>query len=39
MRKFVDDVVYPDGQAREEDGKRISQDVLDKMAYVVYHTL
>ncbi|KAF8596282.1 acyl-CoA dehydrogenase NM domain-like protein [Ceratobasidium sp. AG-I] len=39
MRKFVDDVVYPDGQAREEDGKRISQDVLDKMADVNMHAM
>jgi hypothetical protein len=32
MRKFVDEHVYADAQAREDDGKRISQDVLDKMA-------
>ncbi|KAB5592021.1 Long-chain specific acyl-CoA dehydrogenase [Ceratobasidium theobromae] len=32
VRKFVDEHVVADGQAREEDGKRISQDVLDKMA-------
>lgn len=34
MRKFVDDIIYPDAQAREDDGKRASQDVIDKMAYV-----
>ena len=34
VRKFVDEVIYPDAQAREEDGKRASQDVFDKMAYV-----
>ena len=32
MRKFVDEVIYPDAQAREEDGKRPSQSVLDAMA-------
>jgi hypothetical protein len=32
MRQFVDEVVYPDAQAREEDGKRPSQAVFDKMA-------
>ncbi|KII88385.1 hypothetical protein PLICRDRAFT_175981 [Plicaturopsis crispa FD-325 SS-3] len=32
LRKFVDEVVYPDAQAREEDGKRPSQSVFDEMA-------
>lgn len=32
MREFVDTVVYPDAQAREEDGKRPSADVIEKMA-------
>ncbi|KAF8532187.1 acyl-CoA dehydrogenase/oxidase [Gautieria morchelliformis] len=31
-RKFVDEVIYPDAQAREEDGKRASQSVMDAMA-------
>jgi hypothetical protein len=35
MREFSDTVVYPEAQAREEDGKRVSQDVLDKMACVL----
>jgi hypothetical protein len=35
VRKFVDEHVIADGQAREEDGKRISQEVLDKMRYVI----
>jgi hypothetical protein len=35
LRKFVDNVMYPDAQAREEDGKRPSQAVFDDMAYVV----
>lgn len=32
MRKFTDEVIYPDAQACEENGKRISQSVLDAMA-------
>lgn len=36
MRKLVDEVVYPDAQLREEDGKRVSQDVLDKLASVPF---
>ncbi|KAG8908341.1 hypothetical protein FRB99_007268 [Tulasnella sp. 403] len=32
MRKFVDEIVFPDAQARELDGKRISQSVVDAMA-------
>lgn len=34
MRKFVDEVIYPDAQLREEDGKRPTQEVFDKMACV-----
>lgn len=36
VRKFFDEVVYPDAQERELDGKRPSQDVFDKMAYVCH---
>jgi hypothetical protein len=32
MRKFLDEIIYPDAQLREEDGKRPSQSVLDAMA-------
>ncbi|KAG6888919.1 hypothetical protein C0995_004932 [Termitomyces sp. Mi166 len=32
FRKFVETVLLPDGQAREEDGKRPSQSVFDEMA-------
>ncbi|CAE6414776.1 unnamed protein product [Rhizoctonia solani] len=39
VRKFVDEYVIADGQAREEDGKRISQSVLDKMAEVEMHAM
>jgi len=35
MRKFHDEVIYPDAQAREEDGKRPSLEVIHKMAYVI----
>lgn len=34
MREFVDDVIYPDAQLHEEDGKRPSLEVIEKMAYV-----
>ncbi|KAF8532188.1 acyl-CoA dehydrogenase/oxidase [Gautieria morchelliformis] len=39
MRKFVDDILYPDAQAREEDGKRPSQSVIDAMAAVNLHAM
>jgi alkylation response protein AidB-like acyl-CoA dehydrogenase/predicted heme/steroid binding protein len=32
IRKFVDEIVTPEGEAREADGKYISQEVIDKMA-------
>ncbi|KAL0954862.1 hypothetical protein HGRIS_003798 [Hohenbuehelia grisea] len=32
IRKFVEEVILPDAQAREEDGKRPSQHVFDEMA-------
>ena len=35
-RKFVMDVVYPDAVKCEENGKRISQEVVDKLWYVVF---
>ncbi|OSD01746.1 acyl-CoA dehydrogenase NM domain-like protein [Trametes coccinea BRFM310] len=31
VRKFFEEVVYPDAVRHEEDGKRISQDVVDKL--------
>ncbi|KZT73165.1 acyl-CoA dehydrogenase [Daedalea quercina L-15889] len=34
IRKFMDEVVYPDAQARELDGKRPSQSVVDAMAKI-----
>jgi alkylation response protein AidB-like acyl-CoA dehydrogenase/predicted heme/steroid binding protein len=39
MRKFVDEVVYPEALLREEDGKRVSQSVLDKMAEMELHAM
>jgi hypothetical protein len=32
FRKFVDEVVYPDAQLHEEDGKKPSPHVFDAMA-------
>lgn len=39
VRKFVDEYIYPDAQARELDGKRPSQSVIDKMAEVELHAM
>ncbi|KAL4064553.1 acyl-CoA dehydrogenase/oxidase [Scleroderma citrinum] len=39
LRRFVDEVIYPDAQAREEDGKRPSQSVFDKMAEINLHAM
>jgi hypothetical protein len=35
FREFQDKWIYPDAQAREADGKRPAQEVLDEMAYVL----
>ena len=37
MREFADTVIFPDAQAREEDGKRPSLSVVEKMASEVVH--
>lgn len=34
VRKFVSDVMYQEAQECEETGRRISQEVVDKMWYV-----
>ncbi|OBZ72417.1 Isovaleryl-CoA dehydrogenase, mitochondrial [Grifola frondosa] len=39
VRKFIDEVVYPDAQERELDGKRPSQSVFDKMAELNMHAM
>ncbi|PSR72962.1 hypothetical protein PHLCEN_2v11199 [Hermanssonia centrifuga] len=38
-RILVDEIVYPDAQAREQDGKRPSQSVFDRMAEVNLHAM
>lgn len=35
MRKFVTEVVYPDAIKCEDNGKRISQEVVDKLGCVL----
>ncbi|KAF7327904.1 Acyl-CoA dehydrogenase [Mycena kentingensis (nom. inval.)] len=32
VRKFVDEEIYPEAQVKEEDGTRVSQELVDKMA-------
>ncbi|KAH0585435.1 hypothetical protein H2248_008676 [Termitomyces sp. 'cryptogamus'] len=39
IRQFFDTVVYPDALAREADGKRPSQSVIDKMAELNIHAM
>ncbi|KAI0322547.1 acyl-CoA dehydrogenase NM domain-like protein [Amylostereum chailletii] len=39
IRLFVDEVIYPDAQVREEDGKRPSLDVIQKMAEKNIHAM
>ncbi|KAG7089734.1 hypothetical protein E1B28_011388 [Marasmius oreades] len=39
VREFVDEYLYPDAQAREEDGKRPDQKVIDKMAEYELHAM
>ncbi|KAK7690817.1 hypothetical protein QCA50_005918 [Cerrena zonata] len=39
IREFFDEHVYPDAQARELDGKRPSQDLLDKMGALNLHAM
>ncbi|KAH9964363.1 peroxisomal acyl-CoA-dehydrogenase [Lactifluus volemus] len=39
FRGFVDDVIYPDAQAREEDGKRPSLEVIHKMTELNLHAM
>ncbi|TFK72941.1 peroxisomal acyl-CoA-dehydrogenase [Pluteus cervinus] len=38
-RQFFDEYVYEDAQAREADGKRPSQSVIDKMAELNLHAM
>lgn len=39
MRKFIDEHVYPDAQACEESGKRMSQKILDMMGENNLHAM
>jgi len=39
LRIFMDEIVYPDAQARELDGKRPSLSVIDKMAEIELHAM
>ncbi|KAF9223846.1 acyl-CoA dehydrogenase NM domain-like protein [Gyrodon lividus] len=39
VRSFIDEVVYEDAQAREEDGKQPSQFVLDNMTDTNLHAM
>jgi len=39
VREFFDRVVYDDAQAREVDGKRVSQHVLDEMTKLELHAM
>ncbi|KAG8747354.1 hypothetical protein FRC10_001533 [Ceratobasidium sp. 414] len=39
MRILVDDVLYPDGQLKEADGKHVSQAVLDEMSRLNVHAM
>ncbi|KAJ7494660.1 acyl-CoA dehydrogenase NM domain-like protein [Mycena galericulata] len=32
VRKFVDEFIYPEAQIKEEDGTRVSKELMDKMA-------
>lgn len=35
MRKFVSEVIYPEAVKCEDNGKRISQEVVDKIWYIL----
>ncbi|KAG8731348.1 hypothetical protein FRC11_004442, partial [Ceratobasidium sp. 423] len=39
MRVLVDEVLFPDGQLKEADGKRASQKVLDEMTRLNVHAM
>ncbi|KAG9005111.1 hypothetical protein FRB93_009981 [Tulasnella sp. JGI-2019a] len=39
MRKLTDEVITPDAIAREDDGKRPSQSVIDKMSELNLHAM
>ncbi|KAJ7931447.1 acyl-CoA dehydrogenase NM domain-like protein [Mycena leptocephala] len=39
FRKFVDEFIYPEAQIKEEDGTRISQELVDRMAALNIHAM
>ncbi|KAJ6505938.1 peroxisomal acyl-CoA-dehydrogenase [Mycena vulgaris] len=38
-RKFIDEFVYPEAQIKEEDGTRISQELVDRMTALNIHAM
>ncbi|KAJ7637697.1 peroxisomal acyl-CoA-dehydrogenase [Mycena polygramma] len=39
VRKFVDEFIYPEAQIKEEDGTRVSQELVDKMTALNFHAM
>ncbi|KAJ7227115.1 peroxisomal acyl-CoA-dehydrogenase [Mycena pura] len=39
MRQFVDENIYPEAQVKEEDGTRVSQELVDKMSALNIHAM
>ncbi|KAJ7170602.1 peroxisomal acyl-CoA-dehydrogenase [Mycena crocata] len=39
VRKFVDEFIYPEAQIKEEDGTRVSQELVDKMTELNIHAM
>ncbi|KAJ7475782.1 peroxisomal acyl-CoA-dehydrogenase [Mycena latifolia] len=39
IRKFVDEFIYPEAQIKEEDGTRVSQELVDRMAALNIHAM
>ncbi|KAJ7127062.1 peroxisomal acyl-CoA-dehydrogenase [Mycena epipterygia] len=39
VRKFVDEFIYPEAQIKEEDGTKMSQELVDKMTALNMHAM
>ncbi|KAJ7903585.1 peroxisomal acyl-CoA-dehydrogenase [Mycena olivaceomarginata] len=39
VRQFVDEHIYPEAQIKEEDGTRISQELVDRMTALNFHAM
>ncbi|KAJ7773193.1 peroxisomal acyl-CoA-dehydrogenase [Mycena metata] len=39
VRKFVDEFIYPEAQIKEEDGTRVSQELVDRMTALNFHAM